>query len=266
MIKYLFSDIDGTLYVNDDVSRQDIVSIRDFVKSGGVFSLATGRADLEIVHFAKETQLPYPSFRISANGSMVVDGELTIFNTNISYVAQSFIAEYLAKHVEELSTIEASKEDFIYFMTEPEAWVLSYKGEQYSVSEHILQQFMAEHFQLQKIFIEGTTNFIDMLVGHVGLHLSDEVEIFNDPTAVNLAPKGINKGTGIQHILRKYGIGPEEIAVIGDAANDIGMFEITPHSFAFTYSQPKVQKSATHVVKNVADAMRMINHINTVTK
>lgn len=45
MIKYLFSDVDGTLYVNEKVSKEDVSAVHKFVESGGVFSIATGRTE-----------------------------------------------------------------------------------------------------------------------------------------------------------------------------------------------------------------------------
>lgn len=262
MIKYLFSDIDGTLYVQEDIAKDDIEACKAFVEAGGIFSMATGRADLEIVNFAKQEGFPEPRFRVSANGSMIVDGEKTIFEESFSEKAAEFIQKHLRSILPELSIVEVSTPDHVYFLMEPEDWVLNYKEDSYTINEKVLNDFTEERFNILKMYIEGNETLMAELVDAINEKHSEHIEIFNDITAMNIGPKNIDKGTAIQHIMDKYDIKPEEIATIGDAANDIGMFKITPNSFTFNRSADFVKREANYVVDSVAEAIEIIMNKN----
>jgi len=263
MIKYLFSDLDGTLYIDDDISLQDKRAVADFVAAGGVFSIATGRTDLEILNFVKQEHFPDARFRVSNNGALVIDEHTELINHPFSQKAKTFLAAYFERHFIELNTIEVSTKDMIYFVRETDDWVLNYKGNSYEINPNVLTLFSAENFDILKLFVEGTEEFIADMVHTIEQNPQTELAIFNDITAVNLAPKHINKGIGIQAIMEKYGIAPEEIAVIGDGANDIDMFHITPNSFTFCHAKPFVQSEATYTVESVADAIGIIMDFNT---
>lgn len=258
MIKYLFSDIDGTLYVREDIAKEDVHATHRFVEAGGVFSLATGRSDLEVVNFAQQEKFPEPRFRISGNGSMVVDGAEIVLQRSFSQKAKKFLRAYLEKHLDSLANVEISTPDHIYFLMDPEDWVLNYKDNSYTIDAITLNRFEDDSFEIMKMYLEGNEDFIAEMIAAIELEYSDEIEIFSDITAMNLGPRHVTKGTGIQHLLFKYDIKPEEIAVIGDAANDIGMFEVTPNSFTFHYAQDFIKDAANYVVANVAEAIELI--------
>lgn len=257
MIKYLFSDIDGTLYVNDDVSPLDVAATHEFVRRGGIFSMATGRADLEISQFAQQEGFPVPRFRISANGSMHVDDEQTKYQ-QFSQAAKLFLQKHLTPVLDDLVVVEVSSPDHIYFLMEPEEWVINYKDNAYTIGSEIIKDFGEEHFEILKMYLEGDPDFIADLLVKMEEELPGEFDIFNDVTAVNLVPNGKSKGAAILEIMEKYDIKPEEIATIGDAANDISMLEITPNSFTFDYSADFVKEKAQYVVRNVAEAIQII--------
>lgn len=258
MIKYLFSDLDGTLYINDDVYRKDFKAVWRFVESGGTFAIATGRTDLEIINFVKEERFPDAKYRISANGAMVIKEEVDLFQKPFSQKAKNFLYSYFQKHITELTTVEVGLANHIYFLSDPEDWILNYKGDAYEVNEAILERFLETDFDILKMFIAGSEEFIAELVTEIERNFSDELDTFNDINAVNLVAKHINKGTGIQIIMDQQQIKPEEIAVIGDAANDIDMFSITPNSFTFHHARDFVKAEAAYVVESVAEAIDMI--------
>jgi len=262
MIKYLFSDLDGTLYINDDISPEDKMAVTDFVASGGEFSLATGRTDLEIVNFIKEEQFPPVRFRVSNNGALVIADDIELMNQPFSLATKKFLAHYLTDHFVELNTIEVGTKDWIYFISESDDWILNYKGSSFEINPDVLTLFPDENFNILKLFVEGTETFIAELAYALETNPQIDVNIFNDVTALNIAASGTNKGAGIQAIMDKYNIAPEEIAVIGDGANDIDMFKITPNSFSFYHAKEFVQQEATYTVESVADAIKIIVDFN----
>lgn len=61
-----------------------------------------------------------------------------------------------------------------------------------------------------------------------------------------------NKGAGLQALARRLGVPAREIAVIGDGANDVAMFEQSGLAIAMGNAQPAVQERADHVTSSNA--------------
>ena len=260
MIKYLFSDLDGTLVHNTIVADVDAKAVHTFVKNGGVFSIATGRTDLEISNFIHEEKFPEATYRISCNGAMITVDDEILFTEAFSQEAKAFLQKkFLERHAD--LDIEIGTENFVYFVNRPPEWILQYKGEKFEINPHVLQRFTDDDFKILKLFVTGNEAFVAELVAEIEAAFGDELDVFNDGHSVNLIAKNHHKGTGIQLIMEQYGIQPDEIAVIGDAANDVGMFEITPHSFTFHHATDAVKEKANHVVENVAEMIDIISKI-----
>jgi HAD superfamily hydrolase (TIGR01484 family) len=60
-----------------------------------------------------------------------------------------------------------------------------------------------------------------------------------------------HKGSGINHLIQKLDIKPEEVLAIGDMYNDIPMFELLPHSVAMGNAPDEVKSKASYVTKEV---------------
>lgn len=58
----------------------------------------------------------------------------------------------------------------------------------------------------------------------------------------------INKGFGLEYIMKKFNIDCDQVVAIGDSATDIPMFKRSRFSFTFESSEESVRKSATHLV------------------
>ena len=68
---------------------------------------------------------------------------------------------------------------------------------------------------------QGEKDFLE-LVRNIGLH---EVSYAVGWTAwLDIAPQGVDKSTGLERVRTTLGIDPENVLVIGDGRNDVGMF------------------------------------------
>lgn len=68
---------------------------------------------------------------------------------------------------------------------------------------------------------QGEDEFLD-LVERIGLH---KVSYAVGWTAwLDIAPQGVDKSTGLERVRTTLGIEPEQVLVIGDGRNDVGMF------------------------------------------
>jgi hydroxymethylpyrimidine pyrophosphatase-like HAD family hydrolase len=84
----------------------------------------------------------------------------------------------------------------------------------------------------------------------------------SSPYCLDIMPKGVNKGSGIQRLADNLGISLSEVACIGDSENDLSMFGDTPHSFAMDVARQSVKQSATRVVSSVTEAVDWVLSYN----
>lgn len=54
MVKFLASDVDGTLYVNGEIPKQNLDAVRKFREAGNIFMLCTGRSPESVLRLCAE--------------------------------------------------------------------------------------------------------------------------------------------------------------------------------------------------------------------
>lgn len=270
MVKYFICDLDGTLiranetqdvngnpHVTFSVSETDKAAIAKFIAAGGQFIIATGRADFEIENFARMEQIEHVRYRISCNGAVIrtEDGEL-VFHQRLSDAASKLMRRELELLDGKFSIIEASDVDWVYYHGDVDHDDI-YKENHVFNNLDIVHEFGETIFPI-KYFIQGETDAVQHIVQTIQSEMPEAFEIFNDEHEVNVGPRDVSKGTAVTHFMKSMNIDPSEIAVIGDAANDISMFKTTPNSFSFHHAKPDVQQHANHIVENVAEALEIL--------
>lgn len=257
MVKYFICDLDGTLIRNRQVSATDKKAIADFIASGGEFIIATGRADFEIENFARIEEIGPVSYRISCNGAVIrtAEGEL-VFHQRLSDAASQLMKRELELLDGRFSIVEANDVDWVYYHGTIDGEDI-YKENHTWPHTDIIHEFGESIFPI-KYFLQGDAGAIQHLVTTIQHEMPHEFEIFNDIDEVNFGPKHISKGTAVEHFLKAKGIDASQIAVIGDAANDIAMFGTTPNSFTFHHASQEVQQHANYIVESVAEALEKI--------
>jgi HAD superfamily hydrolase (TIGR01484 family) len=72
---------------------------------------------------------------------------------------------------------------------------------------------------------------------------------------IEFVAPSVSKGEAIRYLMKEYNLNEDEVAVIGDAANDISMFLTCNHSYCMHTATPSVKKYADKIVKTAAEAM-----------
>ena len=258
MIKHIFSDIDGTLFVDGIVTETDVEAVHRFVENKGIFSVATGRSDYEIKKMISSEKLPDPFFRVSGNGVSVYQGTKLEVAHKFNALAKDFLHDIINEHIDALNIVEVQTTKQVYFHKMPKPWALKYKEDFFIIDENAVAKFKDPNFPFVKLFLEGDPEAIAKIVAAMAAEQADNIEYFYEITGVNVNPKNISKGSAIKHIMETYNLSPNEIAVIGDAANDVSMFDLTPNSFTFHHALPEIQATANYVVESVAEAIEQI--------
>lgn len=71
------------------------------------------------------------------------------------------------------------------------------------------------------------------------------------PDVLDVAPPGIDKGTGVQRALAGLGVDPADAVCFGDAPNDLPMFAVVGRSVAVGNADPAVRAAADQICASV---------------
>jgi len=258
-IRLLVSDIDGTLVRRDKgLPEENVLMIRAAVARGLKVSLISARPAAGILPIAAELGLegPFGAF----NGG-------TIFTASGGETCSAQVPADLARQLVELY---ASAGVTIWFFA-TNRWFTTDLGNSHTPREVISSGLQPE----------AVTNFADYLddADKVVAVCDNPVEMtalearareLVDPAAtlvrsqdyyLDCTALAANKGDGVARLAEMFGVPLDEVAVIGDQANDIAMFRRAGLAIAMGQSNPAVQAEADCIAASnddagVADAIR----------
>lgn len=260
MIKLFATDLDGTLLKSGNtIKNKDIEAIHSLSKTEIDFAIATGRLDRDILEICKE--IKKNAHRVSQNGAFVLSDSHDFihqrtFDLEMSYKLHEHITSYshlvcistkdeiyISKRTEELKAME----NFLYFPLIEGIDFIDKYGTEINPSKYML---LGENKQLVSIEEEIKNLF--------GISIESYI---SDPNCLDIVPKGVSKADGLKRLAKHLHIKPSEIAVIGDAYNDIPMFEMTPNSFCMSSAPIEVRDKAQHIVDDVYEAIEQITSL-----
>lgn len=261
-MKYLASDLDGTLFQNDrTIRKEDIEAILKFKEKGNKFIVSTGRG-LEGIRegFKNYPEIEY-DYAIGCNGGVIINNKKEV-------IYQSKISSDIAALVfEELLKIEG-----IVIHFDDEELGLRCQVERHEVDKNTPILFPFDKIIERKELLKRKNNYSmialvvlnkdikradeikDLLIEKLG----DKIEACRNQYFVDIGPKDCSKGNGIKRLSEVFDIDIKDISVIGDSYNDLSMFEVTESSYTFTYAEKEVQANANNIVENVAECINRI--------
>ena len=257
MIKYIFCDLDGTLYHNG-ISKEDSNAIEEIEKLGVKFNIATGRIFQQAIKMTKD-KIKMDGYYICENGSYIYDFEKKL-------VYKGTIDDKIVKKV---INLYKSDKATLYF---------KYNGEVVLLEANDQFNIYSKEYIVDKEFKNKDT--YGGLVGNIGIVCKDVDELyrlesfliaeFNDVLDIyfsseytlNLVPKGVSKHEAVKRVCSILNVSLDEIATIGDSPNDISMLKTTKYSFAMKTSRKEVKESANYIANSVSDAIEKIKEIN----
>lgn len=257
MIKYIFCDLDGTLYRNG-ISKEDSKAIEEIEKLGVKFNIATGRIFSQAVKMTKDN-INMNGYYICENGSYIYDFEKKL-------VYKGTIDDKIVKKV---INLYKSDKATLYF---------KYNGKVVLLEENERFNIYSSEYVIDKDF--RNKNTYNNLVGNIGIVSKDVDELyrlesfliseFNDVLDIyfsseytlNLVPKGVSKHEAIKNVCRILNVSLDEVATIGDSPNDISMLKTTKYSFAMKSARKEVKESANYIADSVEEAIKKIKEIN----
>src|SRR5665213_522990 len=241
-IRLLLSDVDGTLVPHDKIlTKRTLKVVKDLHDAGIIFALTSSRPPRGLRMYIDPLELSTP---IGAfNGGMIIEPDQRI-------LAERTIDDEI------VATI-------IGLLDEHDVSVWFYRGQEWYVRDrdgpHVPRE--AEVCQFQPLVVENFDSLSDKVAKIVGA--SDDVEALTRArTAIqtkvgervsatnsqsfylDITNPEANKGAVVDYLSSKFDLATDAIATIGDAHNDVSMFERSGLSIAMGNAEADVKSSA----------------------
>jgi len=216
-------DVDGTVLHEDgslgDAVREEVQRVEGL---GHEVMLATGRSPSMTLPVVERLGIT-PEYLVCANGAIVLRRDPEAPAAYRREIVETF------DPTEVLTTIRGHLDDASYAVEDPEG-VFRYTGAfpdgALGASKQHVDFDELLYVQATRVVVLSPNHAIEeflQVVERMGLH---QVSYNVGWTAwLDIAPDGVNKATGLQHVSEALGIPAEHIVAIGDGRNDIDMLE-----------------------------------------
>ncbi|MEH2958087.1 HAD-IIB family hydrolase [Candidatus Merdisoma sp. JLR.KK006] len=246
MRKLLVSDFDRTLYVNGDISCENLAALEAWKQNGNIFAIATGREEKILRELLCRYQLT-ADYLICNNGARVVKWsgktlfEQTIEDDTAWHIVKELWLEY------QIPVDVTQRNGRFQVASERNGVSAIYNGICDFRTLKELEQGLNEVLQIHVRFQswEETREAVSM----VNLRY-DKAEAFVNEQNMDIVHKGINKAKGIE-ILLKAIKWMGKVIVIGDSFNDLCMIERFG-GYTLESAEEEVRKRASYICRDVA--------------
>lgn len=234
MKKYLFFDVDGTLYNDQKIIPPSTIKALQLARQKGhEIGIATGRAPFMIKKLLEE---------LNVNTYICFNGQYVVFNGQVIFT----------------DGISSEKLQEILAFAESRCEPISYFNHEVMIASHPNDKNLEESLATLKypyppvdrdFFMQNpvyqTLIFVDEEGEKAYREKFPELDIVRwHPVSCDVLPKGGSKARGIQKVMERMGISLEDIFVFGDGLNDIEMLRFVPNSVAMGNGHPEAKKAA----------------------
>lgn len=255
MTKWLIGlDIDGTLVHDDGYLSDRVIEQVNRVRSLGheVF-VATGRAAANAYPVIKQLGIDR-GHAVCSNGAVTIELGDHPKGYELHHVETFDPSEVLTELIRQLPNAHFAVEDVdgSYRFHKP--------FPTYALGDQNFETPLEEllHHPVSRVVVLSPEHEVDefiTLMDQIGLH---SVSYAIGYTAwLDIAPKGIDKGHGLERLRQHYGLGERRVLVLGDGRNDIDMFNwaksLGGYAFAMGQAPEEVKLAATAVTAAVND-------------
>ncbi len=271
-IKALISDLDGTLFYGHgdtvfDLTPANKQALQKLQKAGIHFYAASGRMvsfPIEVLKQNGFTDLKASGF----NGAVGYDNGIYPWMYAIDKETVKRMYLFLQVHYPSYKSMQIQS-------LENERFFDDLHGD---MMNHYRKQ--SEQFHLDEIKEYTIADFLqsdrEIRIGKFSVSYNDPSQAFEIKEAlagmmpgkcfvtmandhmIEIVHPSVNKATLPVYLIAKTGLKKEEIAVIGDALNDVDMFDQTGVSFAMRSGEKNVREKADFVVEDVAECVKWI--------
>ena len=243
-IKIVFFDIDDTLRVKDTgympASIQQV--FKSLKEKGILVGIASGRGIFGVVPEIRELE---PDFFVTLNGAYVEDKKGQVVSEQP--ISQNIVEKYIAW---------TKKVGIEYGLVGSHGATLSARSPMINQAIDVVYQNLPvdpDFYQSEKIYQMWTfEDQGDSL--QLPADLSGDLRLVRwHPNSSDVVSIAGSKATGVQKVIEKLGLKPENLLVFGDELNDLELFDYAGMSIAMGHSHPKIIEKADYITKTVEE-------------
>jgi Cof subfamily protein (haloacid dehalogenase superfamily) len=244
-IRLLIADIDGTLMNREKLlTARSIQAVRRLSEAGILFGVTTGRPPKG----ARMLIEPLPSLKFIAgfNGGIVVRRDFSLFKQNL---LEATVAKQVVQMIEEHKLDVWLYTDKDWCVRDPKAYRVDREAATVKFPPKVTPTFDGLYDRVAKIVgISQNYDAVAVCEKSVQEKFGSRVSAArSQPFYLDVTHPNANKGEIVVTASEFAGIPTQEIATIGDMANDITMFKKSGVSIAMGNASPEVQRAATYV-------------------
>ncbi|EOT86165.1 FMN hydrolase/5-amino-6-(5-phospho-D-ribitylamino)uracil phosphatase [Enterococcus sp. AZ150] len=230
-IKAIVVDMDGT-FLNEEKAydRERFLRLKEMMNERGMhFVVASGNQYDRLIEYFPD--FGENLFYIADNGADVRYHGDVLASQTLPQALYPVLIDYIQTHFKQAHMILTGKKG-VYASEQENAQFLEMANFFYPKIDLI--DFSAPiNDEIFKFGLNFPVSIVHEAVAELKSVFGDKVQIVaSGHGAIDVVSKDAGKEVGIQKMLEFFELEPQEIAVFGDNYNDIGMFKLTPHSYA----------------------------------
>lgn len=212
--KLIASDIDGTLYINRTISKEDAKAIARWQKAGHLFGICSGRSVEGAARALQDSGIS-PDFRLCSSGAVAVDCKGNFLYSKpmppkapraLWEIAKPFHPDAITGHATDGTdrfVCNAARPHYVNCKIED---LFDTELTQCYIGLHTVPG-QAEEFAKK---VEETLPYIN---------------VHRNATYIDCTVKGTDKATGVAYMAEHFGIKEENCFTVGDNQNDLPMLK-----------------------------------------
>lgn len=248
-IKILILDIDGTLTNSrKEISEKTRNSLLEIQKRGHTVMLASGRPAKGMQRYEKELELEnYGGYLLSFNGGRIIDcrsGEILYQKTLPPQVLPGLYRFACEKDCGLITYYG----DSILLGTRMDAYI-ELESRINGMEVRRVPDFLGfVDFEVNKCLMTAPPERAEKYAAQLKEKYGDIMSIYrSEPFFIEIMPKGVDKASSIDRMLRSVGLKRENTICCGDGFNDATMIEYAGVGVAMANAQEAVKEKADYI-------------------
>lgn len=222
----IYSDVDGTASYTVgkkvQVSKENKEAINEFVKGGGLFSIASGRSPYSILKTFENVNINLPL--VASNGAIVYDPlkDKKIFSEYVNDKAKTFIYDIVLNDKRLMMTAMDDNDTYkLITNDERDAKVLDFPRSLMSYDTLMQTKILKLAILALKEDVDSISEMINANASKYDLKSARSANIY-----LELYDLNAGKDVGIKKVLDSYQLNDRKLVCIGDQHNDIDMLKL----------------------------------------
>lgn len=235
----VFSDYDGTIYINEQDMEKNIKCIEEYRRLGGKFVIVTGRSKSSFYGVIEKYDIPY-DYVIANNGAVILDNVGNkIYEQTISKDASSRIIKYLKL-----------KDNTKLFFYDENDKVEYHNQELLKIRAKTHQIEIARNIEKEINFL-----FVDEVIAHAAFPFMYYSDL--NYSLVDIVSIKAGKEKAIKQLLDILDMNSEYAITIGDGRNDINMIK-QYNGYSMATAEVEVKEVASKIFKSVGEMLEYL--------